>query len=43
VLPVVALMPEGLTLKRVRVTVSWKDGKSTKKYELQTFVTQKLI
>lgn len=42
-LPVVALLPEGLTLRRVKVTVRWKEGESQRKYELQHFVTQKLI
>lgn len=42
-LPVVALLPEGLTLMRVKVTVRWKEGEAERKYELQDFVTQKLI
>ncbi len=42
-LPVVILLPEGLTLKRVKVTVRWKEGETQRKYELQDFVTQKLI
>lgn len=42
-LPIVALLPEGLTLKRVSVVVSWNEGPRKKEYKLQHFVTQKLL
>ena len=42
-LPVVMFMPEGLTLRLIRVVVSWEDGAHVRTYELQHFVTQKLI
>jgi type II secretion system protein I len=42
-LPVVALLPENLTLKEVVVEVRWRDGNYDRRYELRHFVTQKLI
>lgn len=42
-LPVVMLLPEGLTLRRITVVVSWTDAKLKKEYKLEHFVTQKLL
>lgn len=41
-LPVVMLLPEGLTLRRITVVVSWTDANLKKEYKLDHFVTQKL-
>lgn len=41
-LPVVMLLPEGLTLRRLSVVVSWDESKTKKQYKLDDFVTQKL-
>jgi type II secretion system protein I len=43
VLPVVALLPAGLTLREIRVSVTWRDGRDTRTYELRHFVTEELI
>lgn len=42
VLPVVMLLPQGLTLRRVSVQVTWTEGKKSRVYKLEHFVTQKL-
>jgi type II secretion system protein I len=42
-LPIVALLPAGLTLRRITVRVVWKEGEVARNYQLQHFVTQKLI
>jgi prepilin-type N-terminal cleavage/methylation domain-containing protein len=42
-LPVVMLLPEGLTLVRITVVVSWMEGKRAREYKLEHFVTQKLL
>ncbi len=42
-MPVVALLPAGLTMKKIVVTVSWKEGQTTKQYVLTHFVSQKLL
>ncbi len=41
-LPVVMFLPADMTLKTVRVIVSWQEGANTRTYELQRYVTQKL-
>lgn len=43
VLPVVALLPEGLTVKRIHVRVTWRETGGERSYTLQHFVTQKLL
>jgi len=42
-LPIVALLPAGLTLRRILVRVVWMEGQVARQYELQHFVTQELI
>lgn len=42
-LPVVMLLPEGLTLRRITVVVRWTDAKLEKEYKLEHYVTQKLL
>lgn len=42
-LPIVALLPEGLTIRRVTVIVRWLEGTRKREYKLEHFVTQKLI
>lgn len=41
-LPIVALLPEGLTIRRVTVVVRWTEGQAKRSYKLEHFVTQKL-
>ncbi len=43
VLPIVMLLPQGMTIKSILVEVSWRDGSQRRTYQLRHYVTQKII